>query len=313
MCVNDMRRNDMAKLNLWHLAVFFTLVMVFSGCDPEFNDVESANFANSETPNTPKNVKATALSSDSIKISWDPVPGCTDYKVYWYDETDEKYYLAEHQIPVTWYVDDVELEPETTYYYKVAAYSNGKFFRESPMSAAVHATTLAAGANPIVENILDPPTGVTATASSPTSILVQWNTVQNATGYNLYSSYSSDGDYTYRAFIGTGVSPGWVDNDCQPGQTMYYRVATVSADGEGERSAAVHTTTEVVSNIPSTPTGVSASVEGTTITITWNYVSNATSYYVYRSDYQAGSYLSLGTAYSTSYTDIGLAGNRYIL
>ena len=56
------------------LAVFFALVMVFFGCAPEFNDVDSANYANSGTPSTPRNVKAKALSSDSIKISWDPVP-----------------------------------------------------------------------------------------------------------------------------------------------------------------------------------------------------------------------------------------------
>ena len=184
------------------VALFFALVMAFSGCDPVFDDKESANFANSETPNTPRNIQKMGLSSTSIRIWWDPVPGCTDYKVYWYDEADDKYYLAQNQIKDTWYVDDVNLQPDTEYIYRVAAYSNGKFFRESPMSADIRVKTLAAGAAPVEPDILDPPTNVQAASSSPTSILVYgWNVVTGATGYNVYSSDSADGDYTYRAFV----------------------------------------------------------------------------------------------------------------
>ena len=227
----------------------------------------------------------------------------------WDDLGNEDYELAEHQIPETSYVDNKGLEPEMTVYYKVAAYSNGKFFRESPMSKAVSATTLAENAAPIEENIPDPPDNVTATASSPTSILVTWNVRDGATGYNVYSSYYTDGDYTYRAFVGTGLSPGWIDNECDPGQTRYYRVTALSADGESEKSAPVFATTVTVSNVPDTPTNVSATASGTTITITWTAVSNATSYYVYRADQEAGSYMSCGNAYSSSYTDMGLSEN----
>jgi hypothetical protein len=257
----------------------FALVMVFSGCAPEFNDVPSANFANSETPNTPRNVRAKALSDHSVKISWDPVEGCTDYKVYFSPDNApdlEDWYLSDHQIPDTSFVDDIELEPETTYYYRVAAYTNGKFFRESPVSASKSVTTLAAGQT-VEENILDPPTNINAYASSPTNIALTWQSVQqDATGYNVYSSSFANGDYTFRFYHAQYSSPIWNDTDCQPGETRYYRITTVSEDGEGEKSAPVSATTETVSSAPSAPTNVAASADGTTITLSWTTVSNAT-------------------------------------
>lgn len=291
------------------LVPVFALVMVFSGCAPEFNDMPSDNFATSETPNTPRNVKTKALSDHSVKISWDPVEGCTDYKVYFSPDNApdmEDWYLSDHQIPDTSFVDDVELEPATTYYYKVAAYTNGKFFRESPASASKSVTTLAAGATPIVEVFLDPPANINANASSPTNIGLTWQSVQNATGYNVYSSSFTDGDYSFRAYVVQYSSPIWNDTECQPGETRYYRVTTLSEDGEGEKSDPVSATTETVSSVPSAPTNVAASADGTTITITWTTVSNATWYDILRADSEYGSYMSRGYSYSGSYTDMNL-------
>jgi fibronectin type 3 domain-containing protein len=59
------------------------------------------------------------------------------------------------------------------------------------------------------------------------------------------------------------------------------------------------------------PTGLNASASGNTITLTWNSVSGASSYKVYRSGSSSGSYTSLNTASSASYTDSGLAAGTY--
>ncbi|MDR1094893.1 MAG: hypothetical protein LBL31_00720 [Spirochaetaceae bacterium] len=290
----------------------FALAMV-PGCAPEFSDVASANYENTETPGTPKNVTAKALSDHSIKITWDPVQGCTNYKVFWSDEADGDYQIitgySKNLLHDTWYVDDYEgqgLEPGTDNYYKVSAYSNNKFFRTSPMSQAAHATTLAEGAAPVEEVFLDPPATIYANASSPTSIGLSWTSVEGAVGYNVYSSNAEDGDYTFRFYHAQYSSPFWNDNGLQPGETRYYRIATVSADGEGEKSGPYSATTQTESSVPDTPTGVTATADGTTITITWNTVYGAASYEVYRSSSESGTYASLGSAYSTSYTDMDL-------
>jgi fibronectin type 3 domain-containing protein len=313
----DMRNNNMTRRACFkRLAVFvpvFALAMVFSGCAPEFVDALSNNYTYTETPGTPKNVKAKALSDHSIKISWEPVQGCTNYKVYWSDEAEGDYEILtgdfKHLLHDTVYLDE-DVGPEETYYYKVVAYSNGKFFRTSPMSQAAHATALAEGATPIEEVFLDPPTTIYANASSPTSIGLTWTSVANAVGYNVYSSNSENGDYTFRFYHAQYSSPIWNDNECQPGETRYYRIATVSEDGEGDKSAPYSATTQSASSIPDIPTDVSATADGTTITIYWTTVSGAVSYEVYYATSEYGDYYYLGSAVSgTSYTHMDLSTN----
>lgn len=58
---------------------------------------------------------------------------------------------------------------------------------------------------------------------------------------------------------------------------------------------------------PSTPEGLSASASANTISLTWNSVANATSYYVYRSSTAGGTYTKIGTTSSASYDDTGLS------
>ena len=53
----------------------------------------------------------------------------------------------------------------------------------------------------------------------------------------------------------------------------------------------------------SAPTGVEASQSGSTITVSWNSVSNASNYEVYRSNSASGSYSEIGSSTSTQLTD----------
>jgi fibronectin type 3 domain-containing protein len=292
------------------LAVLFALAAVLAGCGFEFSDTESPRYANGAAPEIPKNVRVRALSPTSIRVSWEPVPVATEYRVYWSATRTGDYEELARDIPGTSYVDD-ECDPETTYYYKVTAFVSGKSAWESRKSAEAHATTLAEGETPVVEVIPDPPTNVSASPSSPTRIMVAWNSVANAAGYNVYSSSSADGYYTFRAFVEQYSSPVWNDNDCQPGQTKYYRITTLQDDEESEKSDHASATTETVMSNPSAPTGVAAQADGTTITVTWDPVSNAASYSVYRTP-SAGSTPYMGTVTSTTYVDMGLTpGTTY--
>ena len=62
----------------------------------------------------------------------------------------------------------------------------------------------------------------------------------------------------------------------------------------------------------STPTGVNASVDGSSILVSWQSVSGASSYNIYRSSSANGSYSLIGTASTTSYRDSSpISGNNY--
>jgi len=54
---------------------------------------------------------------------------------------------------------------------------------------------------------------------------------------------------------------------------------------------------------PNTPTGVTASQNGSSVIVSWSSVSGATSYKVYRSNSAAGTYSLIGSPSNSSYTD----------
>lgn len=63
-------------------------------------------------------------------------------------------------------------------------------------------------------------------------------------------------------------------------------------------------------SVPSTPTGVTASAQSSSsIRVSWNPVSGATGYYVYRSTSSSGSFSQVTTTSSTSWTNTGLSAN----
>ncbi|MDR2784931.1 MAG: fibronectin type III domain-containing protein [Treponema sp.] len=137
------------------------------------------------------------------------------------------------------------------------------------------------------------PTGVTAAASSSGSIVVSWSQVSGATEYTIYHSDSASGTYSYE---GTSSSTSYTDTGLLPGTTHYYKVSASNSAGEGVKSSYTSATTTSGSetNLPSTPTNVTATASSSSsIEVSWSQVSGATEYKVYRSDSASGTYVYL--------------------
>jgi len=151
----------------------------------------------------------------------------------------------------------------------------------------------------------DPPTGISATANSTSSVIVGWGSVSGASGYYIYRSQDAVGPYIQ---VGKSGTTSYTDNGLSAGTTYYYRVAAYNNAGTGSQSSYITTTT-----LPNAPTGVTATAASTSsITVTWSSVSGATSYYIYRSTSASGTYEQVGTSTTTSYTNTGLtAGTTY--
>lgn len=150
---------------------------------------------------------------------------------------------------------------------------------------------------PKIEQDSSIPTGVTATVDG-SSILVSWQSVSGAKSYKIYRSSSANGSYS---LIGTASSASYKDNSPISGYN-YYKVSAVSDKGEGQQSsyAVCNYTNGGGNTVPSTPTGVTASVNGSSILLSWQPVSNANSYKIYLSSSAYGSYSLIGTVSSTS-------------
>ncbi|GBU25803.1 hypothetical protein R83H12_02461 [Fibrobacteria bacterium R8-3-H12] len=146
----------------------------------------------------------------------------------------------------------------------------------------------------------DPPAGVTAMANSTNSISIGWGTVSGATGYYIYRSTTMVGPYER---IGSSTSTSYTDGGLSSGATYYYRVSGYNSGGESDQSSEAFATTW-----PGTPIGLVATASSSvnSITVSWEEVSGATGYRIYRNTTSSGTFTQVGTSGSASYTDAGL-------
>lgn len=173
-------------------------------------------------------------------------------------------------------------------------------------------------------NGIQPPTNVSAYIDG-SKARISWTNVSTAAYYYVYWSIgSSDGTYS---FVGSTSETSFVHNYPASNNYNYYKVTSIDDDGnESIKSAYARCFYNDDNNgndddnngnddndddnngneddnndvtVPAAPTGVTAQNEGPlmypNIFIRWNPVSNATSYKVYRSTSENGSYSQIGS------------------
>jgi fibronectin type 3 domain-containing protein len=233
-----------------------------------------------------------ALSTSEIELSWNSVVGADEYRVFrsmsetgTYDEiatTDQTTYT------------DKGLDENTTYYYKVSAKG---LSGESAQTDPVDVTTKM--------QVPDTPDGLTATALSASEIRIDFNTVNNATGYIIYWSESASGPYDSLTTVGSGT---YTHNGLTSNTEYFYKVSAYNDGGESDLSNPVSATT--LPAPPDPPTGVEATaLSSTEIEVEYNSVSDATGYKIYHSLFANGQYDPLDSTTQTSYTHDGLSPN----
>ena len=133
---------------------------------------------------------------------------------------------------------------------------------------------------------------------------IKWNTVANASQYEVYRATTKNGTYT---LLGTTTATHYTDNKAGSGYTYYYKVKALAANGaESDYSAVVAGICHCAKpTVKATYMGASGKPY-----IKWNAVANASQYKVYRSTSKNGTYTLLGTTTATHYTD-NKAGSGY--
>ena len=167
-------------------------------------------------------------------------------------------------------------------------------------------------------------TGITVTSSAaPTAPVVRisnsaasgkpmltWNAVEGATSYRIYRSTSKGSGYS---LLGTTTATSYTNTGAKAGTTYYYRVKACNDAGLSPYSNVVSGKVKSVTPKPSAPVvKIGNSASSGKPMLTWNAVSGATSYKVYRATAKNGAYSLLGTVTATSYTNTGAkAGVTY--
>jgi len=211
--------------------------------------------------NVPNNLSASAVSSSSITVTWDEISNADEYYVYRSSSASGTYTRVGTTLTASY--TDTGLSENTTCYYKVSAYySNlGESLQSSYTSAKIPPTS--------IPNV---PTGISASATSSSSIMVRWTAVSNADGYYIYRSSSASGTYTR---VGTSSTASYSNNGLSMSTTYYYKVSAYNDLGESSQSLYASETTPF-------STGFSGTY--------YKYSNGAYDYSTYITFYDDGSY-----------------------
>ena len=149
--------------------------------------------------------------------------------------------------------------------------------------------------------------GNSASSGKP---MLTWNAVYGATSYRIYRSTSKGSGYS---LLGTTTATSYTNTGAKAGTTYYYRVKACNDAGLSAYSNIVSGQNKAVTPKPAAPVvKIGHSATSGKPMLTWNAVSGATSYKVYRATSQNGTYSLLGTVTTTSYTNTGAkAGTTY--
>ena len=223
--------------------------------------------------------------------------------VYWNAETNAKQYSVYRSTSkdgnyrwiattfATNYTDD-GADAGTTYFYKIkAASANGI---SGDYSNTVTITCRCA--KPVVK-----PSYVGASGKP----YLYWNAVDGANRYYVYRSTSENGTYS---FLGSTANLNYTDSTADAGTTYYYKVKAGIVNGTKSDSsaavAAVCRCAKPVVKITTTSTGKPK--------LTWNAVTGASKYEVYRATSQNGTYTKIYTTTGLSLTNTSAkAGTTY--
>ncbi len=197
-----------------------------------------------DTVPVPVNISATP-ALNSITITWDKVSGASGYEI----SVDGAAFDNGTRTTYT----HSSLAPGTQHVYRVRAKKSGI---TSEWSAAIVSATLT--------NEFGTPSNLKVNADN-TSIVLSWNQVANATGYEV----EVDG-----AVTDNGDETSCIHNGLLPNTSHTYRVRAKSDTGVSEWTEPMTVSTFLLQ----TPQGLSATSEETSMTIDWQPIEGATTY-----------------------------------
>ena len=218
----------------------------------------------------PKNVAGELiLNNDNyvIKVSWNAINIAEKYQVYRSNNSWGTYDLIADDVTMNSWIDPSPLMGSN--YYKVVAIGHGLTSDQSEASTEVRFITTA-------------PTEVTAELTLKNDMLVinvSWSAVENAESYTISRSNNFNGTYTDVAL--DVKTNSWTDESPLQGSN-YYKIVTVN---HGLTSDPIFS--NMVSCSLETPKNVTCKLaeedEKLAVNVTWDAVTYAESYNVYRS------------------------------
>ncbi|NOU59246.1 fibronectin type III domain-containing protein [Marinifilum caeruleilacunae] len=240
-------------------------------------------------PDTPANLAASAITYNSMTISWDAATDADDYDLQVRPQGGT--WTTINQVGTSY--DYTSLTAETTYEFQVRANND---VGSSDYSAIVSATTLEAPTAP------DTPTNLAASAITYSSMTISWDAMADTDDYDLQVR-PQGGSWTTINQTGTSYNYSGLT-----GETTYeFQVRANNDIGSSAYSAIASATTLEAPTAPATPTNLAASaITYNSMTISWDATAETDDYDLQVRP-QGGSWTTINQV-GTSYNYTGLTG-----
>ncbi len=145
-----------------------------------------------------------------------------------------------------------------------------------------------------------------AVKRTATTATLSYSKIEAAKGYKIYRSSQFDGKYEY---VGSSKSLAFTDKGLQYHESYYYKVRAYANAGEKKIHSKYSSAVSFRAAFGKVILKAGESKENA-ISLSWERISGADQYKVYRSDTKNGSYKYIGTSRSTAFTDNNLGDSR---
>ena len=253
--------------------------------------IEEANSIDSEVKSAVytlvKPIVTVAYDSakNGVKVSWEPIEGAVQYKVYRSLTGEDGSWSRISTTTKTTVTNTKNFDRTQKYYYKVIALAENEAGNSEYSDVQVYLGKLPA------------PEVTVSNIESSGKIQIKWTKVDGAVKYELYRATSKTGTYT---LLSTTKGTSFRNTSATAGTTYYYKVRALAADpaANSDFSAIKSRTCDLP--CPVLTAGVTTKGQPK---VTWKAVDGAVSYKVYRSTTLDGNYSLTKTTTSTTYTN----------
>lgn len=243
-----------------------------------------------------EDLTATANAAGSVTLEWSEADDAHMYRLYRFDPDQNKYVTVKSTADTSY--TDTSLKAGQTYQYKVRCYwTIGGNNYYGTYSDALETTTLPAKAE-----------GLVADSCSSTTITLSWDEIAGATSYRIYQ-YNADSEKFEKLTDVSADMTSFQVAGLESAKEQQFKVRACKKLNGTNYWGATSTALAAVTKPAKVKNTVVETASSTSVDISWDKVSRATGYQIYRLDPETGSYTKLVTIKNNktfTYTDTAL-------